>query len=175
MKAIYSREGHNAALIDVPIPRLRSTYLLIRVHAVGLNPLDAKLIDFMGPANRMLGCEVAGVVQRVGRDVTLPFKEGDRIVAVTHGGNNDEAEDGAFGEYAVVKGDVAIKIPDWMGWEEAATLPMGAYTAGMGLYQHLKLPLPDAVQGEEKKKKTAVLIYGASSGMGMYCLKLAKL
>jgi NADPH:quinone reductase-like Zn-dependent oxidoreductase len=173
MKAIYSQDGNVASIVHRPIPTLRPTYILVKVHAVGLNPIDAKLIDYMGVANRMQGCEVAGVVEKVGGEVTVPFQKGDRITAITHGGNADEVEDGAYGEYALVKGDIAIKIPDWMSWEEASVIPMGAYTAGMGLYQHMGLPWPDAPQ--EEKKRVPVLIYGASSGMGMYCLKMAKL
>lgn len=171
MRAIRTEEGHKAAVVDHPIPELRPTYMLLKVYAVGINPIDYKLIDVVGPADRTVGCEVAGEVVEIGSDVTAPFKKGDRVTAITHGVHSDEIDNGCFAEYAVVKGDIAIKIPDWLGWEEASVLPMGAITAGMGLYQQLGLAWPDALPN----RKTSILIYGASSGMGLYAVKMATL
>lgn len=172
MKAVRTQEGHKAAIVDYSIPKLRPTYLIVKVHAVGINPIDYKLIDVIGSADRTVGCEVAGEVVEVGSEVTAPFKKGDRITALTHGVNSHEKEDGCFAEYAVVKGDIAIKIPDWLSYEDASVLPMGVITAGMGLYQQLGLAWPNA---PEKKKKIPIVVYGASSGMGMWAVKMATL
>ncbi|KAF2099709.1 putative zinc-binding oxidoreductase ToxD [Rhizodiscina lignyota] len=171
MKAIKIQEGHKASIEEVPIPRLRPSYLLIKTYAVGCNPIDYKLIDFLGMPERTVGCDVAGMVQEVGSKVTVPFKKGDRVAGMVHGANNEEPEDGAFAEYAVLKGDIALKIPDWMSFEDAATLGVGVHTAGQGLYQQLGLPWSDGPSQE----KWPILIYGASSGISLYAMKFARL
>lgn len=119
------------------------------------NP-DWKHIHAISKENATVGCDWVGTVVEVGSDVTKPFKKGDRITGVTHGVNHSQIEDGSFAEYAVVKGDIAIKVPDNITDEEAATLGVGVTTVGQGLYQTLQLPLPD----QPSTKKDYVLIYG---------------
>lgn len=65
-----------------------------------------------------MGCDFAGVVEEVGPKVTKEWKKGDRISGFTHGVNSAEPEDGAFAEYVVAKGDMAMKIPEarWVGY-----------------------------------------------------------
>lgn len=70
-----------------------------------------------------------------------------------------------------MKGDIAIKIPDSLAFEEAATLGVGTITVGQGLYQTLKLPLPT----EPTETKTKVLVYGGSTATGLWALQYAKL
>lgn len=103
-----------------------------------------------------MGCDYAGTVVEVGPEVTKSFKKGDRIAGFCHGVNSANTDDGAFGQYAVAKGDVQMKIPDSVSDEEAATLGVGISTIGQGLYQSLGLPMPD----EPTKEKIPVLIYG---------------
>ena len=117
-----------------------------------------KHIDFIFSPGATVGCDYAGTVEEVGSKVTKEWKKGDRIAGFTHGVNSVEPEDGAFGEYAVVKGDVQMKIPDNMSDEEASTLGVGISTVGQGLYQSLGLPLPG-----EGKTNEPVLIYGGKS------------
>lgn len=59
-----------------------------------------------------MGCDFAGIVEEVGPKVTKEWKKGDRICGFTHGVNSAEPEDGAFGEYVMAKGDIAMKIPE---------------------------------------------------------------
>jgi NADPH:quinone reductase-like Zn-dependent oxidoreductase len=85
-KAIVYQAKGQAAVQDVPLPRLRDDYVLVKVKAVGLNPTDWKHIDNaqLHSGNRV-GCDYAGVVEEVGSKVTKPFKKGDRISGVVHG------------------------------------------------------------------------------------------
>lgn len=87
-KAIVFVEQGKAEIQDVPIPKLRDEYILVKVKAVGLNPTDWKHIDLnIGvDAGSHIGCDYAGVVEEVGSKVTKPFKKGDRISGVVHGG-----------------------------------------------------------------------------------------
>lgn len=170
MKAIKVAEAGKAEIQEVPLPKLRDDYILVKVKSVALNPTDWKHIDFLSKAGATVGCDYAGTVEEVGSKVTKDFKKGDRIAGFTHGVNAVEPEDGCFAEYAVVKGDVQMKIPEKMTDEEAATLGVGVSTVGQGLYQSLQLPLPG-----EGKEKIPVLIYGGSTATGSLAIQYAKL
>jgi NADPH:quinone reductase-like Zn-dependent oxidoreductase len=117
-----------------------------------------------------VGCDYMGTVVQVGPNVTKDFKSGDRIAGFTHGVNAVEKEDGSFGEYAVVKGDVQCKVPENVSDEEASTLGVGVTTVGQGLYQSLGLPLP----GDEKADEP-LLVYGGSTATGSLAIQFAVL
>ncbi|KAF2095446.1 putative zinc-binding oxidoreductase ToxD [Rhizodiscina lignyota] len=171
MKALKEVEGHKAAVVEVPKPRLRPDYILIKTKAVALNPTDWKHIDKMADPGTTIGCDCAGIVEEIGPEVTKKFKKGDRVASFTHGGNNIEPEDGGFAEYFVGKGDIVFHIPDFMSFEDAATLPVAIITCGQGLYQHMGLPWPD----KPLKEKRYLLVYGGSTGTGMAAIQYAKL
>lgn len=88
--------------------------------------------------------------------VTKDFKKGDRVAGFTHGANAVQHEDGCFQNIIVAKGDVQIKIPDNLSFEEAATLGVGITTVGQGLYQSLGLSRPNKPSSE----KEYLLVYG---------------
>lgn len=86
-KAIVLSKGPDkAAIRDVPEPKLRDGYVLVKVHAVGLNPTDWKNLE-KGYADdgARVGCDYAGVVEEVGENLGKPFKKGDRIAGMAHG------------------------------------------------------------------------------------------
>ncbi|KAF3387451.1 Protein TOXD [Penicillium rolfsii] len=171
-KAVVVVEPKKAGLVtDRPIPKLRDDYILVKTVSVGLNPTDWKHVDFLAPPGALIGCDYAGVVEAVGKDVKKPFKKGDRVCGFTHGGNEVQHEDGAFAEYIVAKGDLQWKIPEHMSFQEAATLGVGILTVGQGLYQNLKLALPT----EPIKDATPILIYGGSTATGTLAIQFAKL
>ena len=157
MKAVLVDGNKAKVASDVPIPKIRPTYLLAKVEAVALNPTDWKHIAGKRAApNGISGCDFSGTVVEVGPEVTKSFKPGDRVAGTAHGANYSQPEDGVFAEYAMVKGDLLVKLPDSLSFEAAATFPLGVSTVGQGLFQKaLKLNLPtDPVKGS-----TPVLIY----------------
>ncbi len=175
MKAIvYDRYGPPEVLrIDeVPKPVPKDNEILIKVHATtvtsgdwrlrSLNvPTGFKLISrlFFGvlrPRQPILGTELAGVVEAVGKDVTA-FKVGDSVFAFSG------ASMGCYAEYKCVPqdGPVAIK-PDNLTFEEAAALSFGGTTA---LHFFRKTNL---------KSGEKVVINGASGGVGTAMVQLAK-
>ncbi|KAJ5493341.1 Protein TOXD [Penicillium diatomitis] len=171
-KAVIVVEPKKEGLVtDRPIPALRDDYVLVKNVSVGLNPTDWKHVAFLSPPGVLVGCDFAGVVEEVGKDVKKPWKKGDRICGFAHGGNAVQPEDGAFAEYIVAKGDVQIKVPDNLTFQEAATLGVGTLTVGQALYQSLKLALPT----EPIKDQTPILIYGGSSATGTLAIQYAKL
>ena len=81
------REGAgHAPLRAIPMPRLRDDYVLVRPVAVALNPTDWTTLDARGDDGTIVGCDYAGIVEEVGKDVTKNFKKGDRIAGFAHGG-----------------------------------------------------------------------------------------
>jgi NADPH:quinone reductase-like Zn-dependent oxidoreductase len=171
-KAVVVTAPKVAELVtDRPIPALRDDYILVKVVSVALNPTDWKHVDFLTPPGALIGCDYAGIVEEVGKDVKKPFKKGDRICGFVHGGNAVQFEDGAFAEYIVAKGDVQTKIPDNMSFQEAATLGVGIATVGQAVYFSLGLNSPYNPISEP----VPILIYGGSTATGTLAIQFAKL
>ncbi|KAI1143284.1 putative alcohol dehydrogenase [Hypoxylon sp. FL0543] len=169
-KAIVAVEKGKAEIREVEKPQLREGYVLVKVKALALNPTDYKALDKRVVPGTRLGADYAGVVEEVGPGVTKPFKKGDRIAGLVHGGNPLDPEGGAFAEYAIVKAAVQIKIPDNISDEQAATLGVSTITIAQGLYKHLGLPWPT----EPAKEPFPVLIHGGSTATGLYGIQYAK-
>lgn len=133
MKAltISAKDGPPLLVTDRARPQIRSTYLLVRVYAVALNPADVAIIDYgMGDAGCLLGCDYAGIIEAVGEGVHRDFRVGERVCGPTRAADPYNKDIGAFAEWIVVKADVAWKIPEGMGFEEAATLGVTGVTTG---------------------------------------------
>lgn len=173
-KAVVIVGPNEAKLVtDRPIPKLRDGFLLIKTKAVALNPTDWKHVKgFAKGTGLLVGCDYAGVVEEVGPGVTKEFKKGDRICGVTHGSNAVQPEDGAFAEYIVAKADVQMKIPDYLSFEDAATLGVGIVTVTQGLYHRMGLEWPTS---PIKDQNTTILIYGGSTATGVLGIQFAKL
>lgn len=149
--------GNKASISRISVPKTRPTYVLCKVDSVALNPTDWKHINGKRAApNGLSGCDFAGTVVEVGSDVTKPLKAGDRVAGVCHGGNFSNPEDGCFADFCVAKGDLLVKLPESLSFEDASTFPLGVSTVGQGLFQkalQLNLPTNPTKNGE------TVLIY----------------
>jgi NADPH:quinone reductase-like Zn-dependent oxidoreductase len=169
---VIQQQGVANLVHDHPIPTLRDDYILVKTVAVALNPTDwKKVYNTISEPGPLVGCDYAGIVEEVGVKVTKDFKKGDRICGVVHGSNAVQHEDGAFAEYIVVKGDLQIKIPPNLSFEEASTLGIGITTVGQGLYQALKLSPPSSPISSAEP----ILIYGGSTATGSLGIQYAKL
>jgi NADPH:quinone reductase-like Zn-dependent oxidoreductase len=158
--------------VEKPAPK--DNEILIKVHAATVTAVDVNARGFTfvppgfgllprfifglrQPKKTILGTELAGEVEAVGKDVTL-FKTGDPVFGI------GSTVLGAYAEYACrpETGALAIK-PANLSYEEAAALPYGAGTA---LYF-----LRDMARLQRGQK---VLVNGASGGVGVYAVQLAK-
>jgi NADPH:quinone reductase-like Zn-dependent oxidoreductase len=115
------QQGGPMQLASVPIPEPEATEVCIKLHAIGLNPLDYKQL-YNGELVRgwpaSFGIDGAGVVTAVGGEVTQ-FKVGDRVMSLF--GHGDRAA--AFQEVAVVPEWHVAKLPQALSFEEGASLP----------------------------------------------------
>jgi NADPH:quinone reductase-like Zn-dependent oxidoreductase len=171
MKAIvYTEYGPPDVLElrEVEKPTPQDNEVLIKVHAASINSFDMRhlradpfLIRFGGgllkPKKNILGVDVAGEVEAVGKNVTQ-FQPGDEVF-----GDICECGCGGFAEYVPVRENVLASKPTGMTFKEAAAIPMAAVTALKGLRD----------KGEIKSGQS-VLINGASGGVGTFAVQIAK-
>ncbi|KAK7931001.1 zinc-binding oxidoreductase [Apiospora marii] len=172
MRAVIIKEHGVAALENIQEPAVRQGYFKIKTVAMALNPTDVNHVDRTGRVGGIVGCDVSGVVVKVGEGRKTQVKKGDAVYGQCHGANMSCATDGAFAEYALVRDGHLAKIPEGLRFEEAATLGLGITTVGQALYMTLGLPLP----GDETSLKTPVyvLIYGGSTATGTLAIQFAK-
>ncbi len=158
MKAyVYGADGAEIAEIDKPVPK--TVQLLVKVHACGLNRADLGMTKghvhgATGGVGTVLGMEWAGEVVELGPDAQ-GVKPGDRVMG--SGG-------AAFGEFTLADHGRLFPIPDGMSFEDAATLPVALST------MHNALVAVGALRSGQR-----VLIQGASSGVGLVALQIARL
>jgi NADPH:quinone reductase-like Zn-dependent oxidoreductase len=145
---------------SIPVPELAEHEVLIRVHTAGIGVWDPWLREGGMATDRfplVLGSDGAGTVTACGAKVRR-FKVGDRVYGYTF----DNPKGGFYAEYAAVSEDNAAAIPSNISLEEAGGMPASGVTALLGL-DMLKI-----------KRKTALMIAGASGGVGHVALQLAK-
>jgi NADPH2:quinone reductase len=152
MKAIVSTpEG--ARLADVPVPQPQAHDILVRVKAASLNRAD--LAGLAAKDGKVIGMEWAGEVVEVGAQAGH-YRPGDRVMCTGAG---------AFAEYATTDGGRAFKIPAaGLGYDEASVLTLALQAMHDALVTHGRL-----ARGDD------VLIHGASSGVGLMGLQIARL
>ncbi|MFB5676797.1 zinc-binding alcohol dehydrogenase family protein [Paenibacillus terreus] len=172
MKAVglfkYLPVDHPESLIDAevekPVPTGKD--LLVKVKAISVNPVDYKVRspkDRVESELKVLGWDVAGVVEQVGPDSTL-FKPGDEVFyagsIVRPGGNS---------EFHLIDERIVGTKPSSVDFAQAAALPLTSITAWEGLFDRLGVSM-DPSRNAGKK----VLIVGASGGVGSIAVQLAK-
>jgi NADPH:quinone reductase-like Zn-dependent oxidoreductase len=164
--AVYSRYGPPdvVQIKDVEEPVPKDNEVLIEVRAASVNPLDWHFMrgtpyfvrimtGLRKPKDKRLGVDVGGQVEAVGRNVTQ-FKPGDEVFGACRG---------AFAEYACASESALAIKPDNVTFEQAASVPIAAFTALQGLR--------DKGQIQPGQK---VLINGAAGGVGTFAVQIAK-
>ena len=175
--AVYEKYGPPEVVevreVDKPIPK--DNECLVKIHATTVSRGDSRMRSFdvpgniltrslarlflgiRGPKRKILGMQLAGEIEEVGKDVTL-FKPGDQIIA-----SSFPTGFGGHAEYISLPEDTVMAVkPSNMTFEEAATVP----TPGMGAFNVLRTG--------NIKDGQRVLIYGASGSVGTYALLIAK-
>ena len=143
---------------DIPQPKPKPHEILVRVRAAGLNRADlnaARGVGGHGAVGATLGIDWAGEVVEAGSEVQGGFKPGDRVMCAGAGG---------YAEYAVADWGRVSPMPAGFTFEVAATLPVAVNTMHDALITNGRL-----------KPGESVLIQGASSGVGLMALQIAKL
>ncbi|MGB8409082.1 MAG: zinc-binding dehydrogenase, partial [Gallionella sp.] len=155
------------AQYDVEKPDLPSpNHVRVKLSAAGVNPLDAKLrakpIYYPGKLPAILGCDGAGIVEKIGSAVTR-FKEGDAIFFCNGGlGGNEGDEPGCYAEFTTVHEEYCAATPANIGLQDLAGLPLVLITAWEALIDRANL-----------QAGQTILIHGGTGGVGHIALQLA--
>ncbi|KAH3943613.1 hypothetical protein HBI56_012120 [Parastagonospora nodorum] len=166
MKEAIVSKGPKVTIKDSPIPDPQADQVVIKVVVSGSNPKDWKIPDLVPDYNANSGDDIAGYVHAVGSNV-WEFKPGDRVASF----HEMMTPGGSFAEYAVGWSWTTFHIPTTTSFEEAATLPLAAMTAAIGLHQRLGLPTP----WKPASEPTPLVVYGGAAAVGAYVIKLARL
>src|ERR671939_368497 len=168
MKAIFRDEYGSPDVLqlgDVDKPEIKDDEVLVRVHAAGVGrdvwhvmrglpyPIRIAGYGFRAPKNPVIGLDVAGVVEAVGQNVRR-FQPGDEVFGIGKG---------SYAEYAAAREDKLAHKPANLTFEQAAVIAISGLPALQGLRDHGK-----ARPGQ------AVLVIGASGGVGTYAVQIAK-
>ncbi|MCC4247673.1 MULTISPECIES: zinc-binding alcohol dehydrogenase family protein [Microbacterium] len=182
---------HSAAVLPAPrapldvvsatVPQPAADEILVRVRAVGINPVDWVIQGTSRVTYRwlrtpaVLGSDVAGEVVAVGSGVTR-FRVGQRVFGLATGTDRgrDPLREGAFQEYTVLLERLAAPLPDALSDEQAAVFPLGVSTAACALFQpaHLGLRMPTGETADGQGG--VVVVWGGSTSVGMNAIQLAR-
>src|SRR3954447_9814352 len=150
---------------DIDKPEIADDEVLVRVHAAGVDrgvwhimaglPYPIRLAGYglRAPQNPVIGMDLAGVVEEIGKDVTR-FRPGDEVFGIGKG---------SYIEYAPALEDKLAPKPANLTFEQAAAVAISGSTALQAVRDHGKVS-----QGQE------VLIIGASGGVGTYAVQIAR-
>jgi NADPH:quinone reductase-like Zn-dependent oxidoreductase len=165
--------GELALKEGLPVPNVEDDMTLVKTKCVALNPADYKMSDFSSSASGAIyGNDFSGIITSVpGSSLRNRLNVGDRVCGMVFGADQKCPNNGAFAEYVAATGDLLVKIPQEMSFEDAATIGVGTTTAGLALYQSLGLPMPD----KPASKPFHVLVYGGSTATGTIAIQLVKL
>lgn len=160
---LMTEAGSPLRLSEVPKPALPGPHdLLVRLHAAGVNPVDAKLRKrgTYYPENLpcILGLDGAGVVESVG-DLVTRFEAGDEVFFLNGGIGG---EPGNYAEYAAVHEDFVAHKPPSISMAEAAAIPLVFITAWESFFDRAGL-----APGQ------SVLVLGGAGGVGHVAIQIA--
>ncbi|MCF8380113.1 MAG: NAD(P)-dependent alcohol dehydrogenase [Bacteroidales bacterium] len=167
MKASYLKSYGQADSLqygELPDPVIKEKSLLVEVKAVSVNPVDWKVrqgllkIILGSKFPKIIGSDFSGIVKEVAQGVEN-FKPGDRVYGVI---SAFSGKPGALAGIANVDAKDARAMPDWLSFEDAASLPVAALTATNGLRRC------GVVKGSR------LLINGATGGVGHFGVQAAK-
>jgi NADPH:quinone reductase-like Zn-dependent oxidoreductase len=167
MKAIVIHQFGGPEVLkfdDVARPEPKENEILVKVIAAGVNSFDGVLRSgkyakvFKIDLPWVPGYDIAGTVEKVGGKVTK-FKVGDPVYALI-----SILSGGGYAEYAIAKPDQAASKPATISFAEAAGVPSVALTAWQAL-----------VDKANVQSGQTVLIHGASGGVGMFAIQIAKI
>ena len=158
MKAAVVAEPGRIEVRDIPTPEPGPDEILVKVKTAGLNRADLLVArghfhGARGGPGAVPGIECAGEVVRSG-SATSPFKQGDQVMCSVSGG---------FCEYVVVNVARATTMPRGLDWRQAGTMQVALQTMHNAI-----------VTAGGLKRGESVLILGASSGVGLMGMQIAK-
>ncbi|MEP4393862.1 alcohol dehydrogenase catalytic domain-containing protein, partial [Marinobacter sp.] len=155
--------------VELPQPAAEGRDLLVRVRAIGVNPVDFKVRQRAAAEpgeTKVLGWDAVGEVVATGEAASL-FEPGDQVYYA-----GDVTRQGSNAEYQIVDERIVGRKPASLNDAEAAALPLTTITAWEMLFDHLGLEqqLPEEISPTDD----VILVVGAAGGVGSILVQLAK-
>ena len=155
--------------VELPQPAAEGRDLLVRVRAIGVNPVDFKVRQRAAAEpgeTKVLGWDAVGEVVATGEAASL-FEPGDQVYYA-----GDVTRQGSNAEYQIVDERIVGRKPASLNDAEAAALPLTTITAWEMLFDHLGLEqqLPEEISPTDD----VILVVGAAGGVGSILIQLAK-
>jgi NADPH:quinone reductase-like Zn-dependent oxidoreductase len=181
---VLDAENKTASISSsVNIPTPGPGEVLVKVHAIALNPVDSLYTyNPLGKTGRIVGSDFAGTVHQA--DSASHFQHGQRVAGFLQGACSRNDRPGAFAEYLACPADLLWLVPNDMTLEQAATISLCALTAAQAVFLRLGLPAPFALPSSSplqtftttttKSEPIHALIYGASTSVGLYAAQLVR-
>ncbi|WVQ98678.1 hypothetical protein IAU59_005809 [Kwoniella sp. CBS 9459] len=169
MRAVVQQEKENWVEVkEINVPEPEDNEVLIKIDYAAQNPTDWKHAVGTSLPGVINGNDYAGTVVKLGPNLKIPLKVGDKVAGTTHGGIYKDR--GAFAEYARITSDLCFKIPEGLKPEEAATYGIAWVTACQAILASQGHEFPPA----KVQEGSWYIIYGASSSVGLFAVPLAK-
>jgi len=171
LQALPSTDPDCLVEITMPQPVATGRDLLVQVQAVSVNPVDTKLRRLAAPPPgqpRVLGYDVAGVVQAVGPDATL-FQPGQRVWYA-----GDRKRQGGNAEFQLVDERLVGRMPATLDFAQAAAMPLTTITAWEALFDRLQVPRIQPGEAAQPPAEGTLLVTAAAGGVGSIAIQLAK-
>ncbi len=172
--AVVGSEDRDFCIVhDLPVIECEEGMVIIKNHAVALNPVDTKLHDDMITPGASFGFDCAGTIVQIGPNVKRKLQIGDRVCGAACGMDPTRPAGGAFTEYAALGGDLLLKMPDDMSFEDACTMGTALNSAAMVLFHSFALPW--SLVDKPAEQSFPILVYGASTSVGTMAIQILKM
>lgn len=158
---------------EAPMPKAGKGEVVIKNHAVAVNPVDWKIQDYgiiLKKYPNICGTDVAGEVYEVGEGVTH-VKKGDRVLGYSLSLANQDPAHAGFQLYTICNALVVSKIPSNMSFTQASVLPLAISTAATMLFKKETLALPMSFSTPSTGK--SILVWGGASSVGAVAIQMA--
>jgi NADPH:quinone reductase-like Zn-dependent oxidoreductase len=196
MKAlVLDAEARTATLQTISAPHPAANELLVLVSSIALNPIDPLYVARpLGITGRTVGSDFAGRVVDIGSQVPTSAGLGRnvRVAGFLQGACSINDRPGAFAEYLTVPWDLVYRVPNSVSDDEAAGVSLVALTAAQGMWYRMGLRAPftddraavlqenptwqQIASGSSDDLETInVLVYSASTSVGLFAAQMARL
>lgn len=175
LAAILPQKGGPLSVTERATPEPGPNEILVEVKAIALNPCDYYQRDHGFPPvpiyPAVLGSDTAGLVVKVGPNVSTDLVPGSRVIAFASSFyQNGSADHGACQKFTLAQSEGVIPLPDHLSFEEGAVLPLATLTA-LSAWTCIGIPLSTKYTPEDKQ---GVLIWGGASSVGSVAIQSAK-
>lgn len=153
----------NLKVSDIPVPEVRPGWVLVRIHAAGLNHSEA-LLRMYEADNDYIATPIVPGIECVGEIADASdsaFQVGDKVIALM--GGMGRSYNGSYAEYALLPERNVFKVETDLDWVPLAAVPETYFTAYGSLFECLQLATTDTL-----------MVRGATSTVGMAAIQLAK-